>query len=250
MERLQVGGVDMSKKPLVPAVPKRKARGSGKLEARLAAPVKREGLRPLTAKEQKFVYELVSADGEISMTEAAIRAGYSQISARQTSQDLTNPAKYPQVVAAIQDYRAELNAKYGTTFEKHLRDLKRIRDAALDAGAFGAAVQAEYRRGQALGTIYVDRKEVRIGTIDSMSKDEVAQKLREIKAMFVGASRDIVDVDPVVLEQSVEREASAEPEFDEEEVLRERGPAIPETEDEPGGVPDDETGESGEPWDT
>jgi hypothetical protein len=111
-------------------------------------------------------------------------------------------------------------------------------------------VQAEYRRGQALGTIYVDRKEVRIGTIDSMSKDEVAQKLREIKAMFVGASRDIVDVDPVVLEQSVEREASAEPEFDEEEVLRERGPAIPETEDEPGGVPDDETGESGEPWDT
>ena len=54
----------------------------------------------------------------------------------------------------------------------------------MEAGAFGAAVQAEYRRGQALGTIYVDRKEIRHGTIDSMSKEEVMRKLEEIKKIY------------------------------------------------------------------
>jgi hypothetical protein len=236
------------KAPVVKPIPSR-GRGTSKLETRLAKPVPRDRLRALTAKEQKFVYEFVSSDGTISMTEAAIRAGYSEISARQTAQELTNPEKYPHVVAAIQDYRKELAAKYGTTFERHMRDLQKIRDAALEAGAFGAAVSAEYRRGQALGTIYIDRKEILVGTIDSMSRDEVAAKLAEIKRLFVGASQDIVDVDPVTLDQSVEREIAAEPEFDEREVLSERDDDISEIEGESQGLSHDEAGESGEPGD-
>jgi phage terminase small subunit len=224
------------------ALPSR-GRGTSTLETRLAKPVSRDRLRALTAREQKFVYEFVSSDGTISMTEAAIRAGYSETSARQTAHDLTNPNKYPHVVAAIQDYRKELAERYGTTFERHMRDLQRIRDAALQAGAFGAAVSAEYRRGQALGTIYVDRKEILVGTIDSMSRDEVAAKLAEIKKLFVGASQDIVDVDPVVLDQSVEREMAAEPEFDEEEVLNERIDDLPAAAGESAGLSHDEAGE-------
>ena len=226
------------------ALPSR-GRGTSTLETRLAKPVSRDRLRALTAREQKFVYEFVSSDGTISMTEAAIRAGYSETSARQTAHDLTNPHKYPHVVAAIQDYRKELAERYGTTFERHMRDLQRIRDAALQAGAFGAAVSAEYRRGQALGTIYVDRKEILVGTIDSMSRDEVAAKLAEIKKLFVGASQDIVDVDPVLLDQSVEREMAAEPEFDEEEVLGEGVDDLPEAAGEPAGLSHDEAGEQG-----
>jgi phage terminase small subunit len=224
------------------ALPSR-GRGTSTLETRLAKPVSRDRLRALTAREQKFVYEFVSSDGTISMTEAAIRAGYSETSARQTAHDLTNPNKYPHVVAAIQDYRKELAERYGTTFERHMRDLQRIRDAALQAGAFGAAVSAEYRRGQALGTIYVDRKEILVGTIDSMSRDEVAAKLAEIKKLFVGASQDIVDVDPVVLDQSVEREMAAEPEFDEEEVLGEGVDHLSEDAGESAGLSHDEAGE-------
>ena len=47
-------------------------------------------------------------------------------------------------------------------------------------------MQAEYRRGQALGTIYVERKEIRHGTIDSMSKEEVQRKLDELKKLYGG----------------------------------------------------------------
>jgi phage terminase small subunit len=142
-----------------------------KLQQRLTskvAPLNRQ--KTLTGREWKFVQELVSGDGEVTMKEAAIRAGYPEKSAKTKAWKLTNAEISPHVVAAIQSYRAELNAKYGTTFERHMKDLQKIRDAALQAGAYGAAVQAEYRRGQALGTIYVERKEVRFGTIDSMSR--------------------------------------------------------------------------------
>jgi hypothetical protein len=126
---------------------------------------------------------------------------------------LTNPAQYPHVVSAIQAYRAELNSKYGTNYDRHMRDLQLIRDKALEAGAYGAAVQAEYRRGQALGTIYVDRKEIRHGSIDSMSKEEVERKLAEIKKIY-GASipAEIVEVKTMTVRESVEREI--EPPFD------------------------------------
>ena len=76
---------------------------------------------------------------------------------------LTYPDINPHVLAGIQAYRGELNSKYNTSYERHMRDLQIIRDKALEAGAFAAAVQAEYRRGQALGSIYVDRKEIRTG---------------------------------------------------------------------------------------
>jgi hypothetical protein len=54
----------------------------------------------------------------------------------------------------------------------------------LTNGAYSAAVQAEYRRGQAQGDIYVSRSEVRHGTIDSMSKDEVMKALEDIKNSY------------------------------------------------------------------
>jgi hypothetical protein len=85
-----------------------------------------------------------------------------------------------------------------------MRDLQVIRDQALQAGAYGAAVQAEYRRGQALGSIYIDRKEIRHGTIDSMSKEEVVRKLEEIKRLYGGNAGPIVDVTPKQIEEEPE----------------------------------------------
>jgi phage terminase small subunit len=151
------------------------------------------------------------------MKEAAIRAGYKESSASSMAWQLTNPDICPHVVSAIQAYRAELNSKYGTNYDRHMRDLQLIRDKALEAGAFGAAVQAEYRRGQALGTIYVERKEIRHGSIDSMSKEEVERKLAEIKRLYGGTPQAILDVESKTIEESVEKEQ--EPEFDEAKVL-------------------------------
>jgi len=169
--------------------------------------------RKLSPKEWTFVTELVSGDGRTTMKEAAIRAGYKATSASVMAWKLTNPDINPHFVADIQAYRAELASKYNTSYERHMRDLQIIRDKALDAGAFAAAVQAEYRRGQALGTIYVERKEIRHGTIDSMSKEEVQRKLDELKKLYGGPPPTaLIDADTGMVIESAAREK--DPEFD------------------------------------
>lgn len=172
------------------------------LEKKLATPVK-PSKKVLTPKQWKFVQELVMGDGQVTMAEAAIRAGWPAKSAKESARLLTNPDKNPHVVAAIQELRKDMAERFGTTMERHMRDLQNIRDLALQAGAYGAAVQAEYRRGQALGTIYIDRKEIRHGTIDSMSKDEVMRKLEEIKRLY-GDPGKIIDITPIQLEESLD----------------------------------------------
>tara|TARA_R110000744_G_scaffold91006_2_gene176645 strand:- start:258 stop:920 length:663 start_codon:yes stop_codon:yes gene_type:complete len=166
----------------------------------------------MNAKEWKFVQEYVSGDGRVTLKEAAIRAGYTTASASVMAWKLTNPKEYPHVVAAIQAYRAELASKYNTSYERHMRDLQIIRDKAMDNGAWAAAVQAEYRRGQALGTIYVERKEIRHGTIDSMSKEEVQRKLEELKQLYGPPPTALIDAETGIVLDSVEREK--DPAFD------------------------------------
>ena len=167
----------------------------------------------LNAKEWKFVQEYVSGDGRVTLKEAAIRAGYKETSASVMAWKLTNPKEYPHVVAAIQAYRAELASKYNTSYERHMRDLQIIRDKAMENGAWAAAVQAEYRRGQALGTIYVERKEILHGTIDSMSKEEVQRKLDELKQLYGGPPpAALIDASTGEVLDSVDREK--DPEFD------------------------------------
>jgi phage terminase small subunit len=179
-----------------------------KAQSRMAtevAPLRKQ--KVLTGKEWKFVSELVTGDGRVTMKEAAIRAGYRPTSASVMAWKLTNPAINPHVVSAIQAYRAELNSKYNTSYERHMKDLQLIRDKALDAGAYAAAVQAEYRRGQALGSIYIDRKEIRHGTIDSMSKEEVQRKLDELKALYGGPPPSaLIDASTGMVIESIDRE--------------------------------------------
>ena len=62
------------------------------------------------------------------------------------------------------------------TQERSLSTLARIRDKASESGNWNAAVAAETRRGQIAG-LYVDKKEILTGTIDSMSRDEVEKKI-------------------------------------------------------------------------
>lgn len=147
--------------------------------------------KPLNRRQELFVKELVSKDGQITLREAAINAGYPVKSASVRASELTNPDLSPHVVKAIREYRRELDMKYGVEYKRHLRDLQIIRDAALQNGAFSAAVQAEYRRGQAHGDIYVNKSEIRHGSIDSMSKEEVLAALKELKQTYEPITVDI-----------------------------------------------------------
>ena len=150
---------------------------------------------PLTRKQELFVRELVSKDGQVTLREAAENAGYSATSAHTRAYELTNPNISPHVVHAIREYRRALDEKYSITFSRHVRDLQRIRDEALANGAYSAAVQAEFRRGMAQGDIYVNKSEIRHGSIDSMSKEEVMKALKEIKESYAPVTIDITPED-------------------------------------------------------
>jgi len=52
-------------------------------------------------------------------------------------------------------------------------------------------VQAEYRRGQAQGDIYVTKSEIRTGSIDQMSKEEVMKALNELKQTYQPLTHDV-----------------------------------------------------------
>ena len=91
-------------------------------------------------------------------------------------------------------------------------------------------MQAEYRRGQALGTIYIDRKEIRHGSIDSMSKEEVQKRLEELKRLYTrhGPKKliesEVVDVeDSGVSDVSEDEEGDDEGDSDEGRVVGEPG---------------------------
>ena len=90
-------------------------------------------------------------------------------------------------------YKAEIDEKYGVSYGRHIRDLQRIRYQALEAGAYSAAVQAEKARGLAQGNIYVNKSEIRHGSIDSMSREEVEKELEKIRDTY-GTS--IINVTP------------------------------------------------------
>ena len=180
----------MAKKPA-------KTSGSSDLALPTPKPVNKGGRprvtasSPLTRMQELFVKELVSKDGQITMREAAINAGYPASSAHSRAYENTNPKICPHVVAAIRAYRDELDEKYGVSYKRHIRDLQLIRDMALTNGAYSAAVQAEYRRGQAQGDIYINKSEIRHGSIDSMNRDEVMLALKELKQNHAPLTIDI-----------------------------------------------------------
>ncbi len=163
--------------------------------------------RKLTRRQEKFVKELVANDGLITLREAAIRAGYPPRSAHSRAWELTNNNISPHVVAEIARYRDELDEMYAVGYKKHVRDLQKIRDLALAGGAYSAAVQAEYRRGQAQGDIYVSKSEIRTGSIDQMSRADVEKELERIRAGF----EQIIDITPEAVEiKEIDPEGSAE----------------------------------------
>jgi phage terminase small subunit len=219
----------MAKKDVWQTPPVIQQKSANRMATKVAPLSKQKTLKP---KEWKFVQEYVSGDGRVTLKEAAIRAGYNPANASVRAWQLTNPDMNPHIVAAIQAYRAELASKYNTSYERHMKDLQTIRDKALEAGAYAAAVQAEYRRGQALGTIYVERKEIRHGTIDSMSKEEVQRKLDELKKLYGGPPPTaIIDLNASDVRETVDREQDpafespvAEPPPDVFEMDRDDGP--------------------------
>ena len=135
----------------------------------------------LTEMQQRFAEFLVFGDenGPVTKTEAALRAGYSPKRARQEGSELTNPRLSPLVVKHIGELKEERLRKHEVTYEGHVAELARLREAALKKGSFSSAVNAEANRGKAAG-LYIDRKIIKTGKLEDLSEQELEAKMKQI----------------------------------------------------------------------
>ena len=127
----------------------------------------------------KFAHELVTNEGRKYGYECAIDAGYEKDRARVTASELQNPKKYPLVVKYIGEIREEYQKKYDVTYGRHITELGKIRQQALEKGAWSAAVNAEVARGKAAG-LYVEQKIIRTGKLDDLSAEELEARMKDI----------------------------------------------------------------------
>jgi phage terminase small subunit len=115
----------------------------------------------------------------MTKTEAALAAGYSPKRARQEGSELTNPKLSPLVVKHIGELKEERLRKHEVTYEGHVAELARLREAALKKGSFSSAVNAEANRGKAAG-LYIDRKIIKTGKLEDLSEQELEAKMKQI----------------------------------------------------------------------
>jgi phage terminase small subunit len=135
--------------------------------------------KQLTPKQIKFAQELVYNEGRKTATQCAIEAKYSEDRAHVTASELQNPKMYPLVVQYIGQLRAEIQKKYDITFESHLMHLGKMRNDALDAKAWTAAINAEVARGKAAG-LYIEQKIIRTGKLDDLTEEELDKRISEV----------------------------------------------------------------------
>ena len=147
----------------------------------------------LTEMQMKFAecYVFGDENGPMTKTEAAIKAGYSPNRARQEGSELTNPKLSPLVVKYMGELREERLKKHEVTYEGHVAELARLREAALKKGSFSSAVNAEANRGKAAG-LYIDRKIIKTGKLEDLSEEELEAKMRQILA----DDGQLIDVTP------------------------------------------------------
>ena len=143
--------------------------------------------------QMKFAecYVFGDENGPMTKTEAAIKAGYSPKRARQEGSELTNPKLSPLVVKYMGELREERLRKHEVTYEGHVVELARLREAALKKGSFSSAVNAEANRGKAAG-LYIDRKIIKTGKLEDMSEQELEAKMKQILEDY----GQLIDVTP------------------------------------------------------
>jgi phage terminase small subunit len=121
-----------------------------------------------------------------------VEAGYAEDSARVRASELRNPQRYPLVVQYIGELREEIQKKYEVTFEKHIKELARLREEALKKGSFSSAVNAEVARGKA-GGLYIEQKIIKTGKLEDMTEQELETRMKQIIEEYA----PILDAKPI-----------------------------------------------------
>ena len=133
----------------------------------------------LTDIQKRFAELHVYHEGRKTPYECAVEAGYAEDSARVRASELRNPQRYPLVVQYIGELREEIQDKYAVTFEKHIKELARLREEALKKGSFSSAVNAEVARGKA-GGLYIEQKIIKTGKLEDLTEQELEARMKQI----------------------------------------------------------------------
>ena len=163
--------------------------------------------KQLTEQQIKFAQLLVTNEGRKTPTECAIEAGYADGSARVRASELRNPKRFPLVVGYIGELREEYNKKYEVDYGKHIAELGKIRQSALDKGAWSAAVNAEVARGKAAG-LYIEQKIIRTGKLEDLTAEELESRMKTIIDEYspILEGESVSDLKAKVLKQNETKE--------------------------------------------
>jgi phage terminase small subunit len=144
-----------------------------------------KGEKRLTPPQQKFLDNYIHKD--MTQTAAAREAGYKN--ANVSAVQLLNN---PKVKERMEEMRQELEAKYGVSITKSVRDMQRLRDEAWQEGNFGAAIKAEELRLKVTG-LMVARSHVTHEHVDNLSREQIVEQLQEFMDR---AKNRMIDVTP------------------------------------------------------
>lgn len=111
----------------------------------------------LTPKQEAFCLAYIeTGNASEAYRRSYDSAGMADSSVNRKAKELLDNGK---ITARLAELRAPVVKKAQITLEKHLEDLKRLRDMAEASEKYGPAIQAEIARGKASG-LYVEKTEL------------------------------------------------------------------------------------------
>ena len=143
------------------------------------------GLKRLKPMQQEFLNNYLQKD--MTQTAAAREAGY-----KNPSVSAVRLLQNSVVQERLQEMRLEAQSKFGVTVDKSIRDLKKIRDEAWQAGKLSEAIRAEELRLKAAGLL-INKQHVVKQDVTAATKEEISQKLEEFRRL---AESRMVNVTP------------------------------------------------------
>lgn len=142
--------------------------------------------RPLSPRHKKFCQLYIQG---MSGAEAARRSGFTKHKFGAKAQGSALLRRNPLIRNHIIDLLTRERERSAVSMEAHLTELSRLRDEAADTGQLSSAISAEISRGKAAG-LYIEKKEVTVNKIESMSDEELRSKLQ---ALLDGSNIKVVE---------------------------------------------------------
>lgn len=112
----------------------------------------------LTSKQERFAQEIASGKTQADAYRAAFNV-HANTKPETIHKRASELMKNGVVAGRVEELRKPIIEEVGITLKIHLEDLKRLRNAAVQNGQYGAAITAEVARGKAAG-IHVEKSEV------------------------------------------------------------------------------------------